>query len=75
MNKQECHDCGNSAELTEYDDTFEDPDAQSGYAKGYFHGWMLCQKCSDKHDETTLRMYDELAKEREELRHEGMQEL
>lgn len=74
MNK-ECDECGERAELTEYDDTFEDPEAPSGYARGYFHGWMLCEKCADKQDATTLRMYDEVAKEREALKYENMQEL
>lgn len=72
---KECDDCGELAYCEEYDDTFEDPDSPGGYSQGYFHGWMLCIKCTEKHDAVTARMYDELAEERHKIWLEGRQEL
>jgi hypothetical protein len=73
---KECDDCGEQVTVVEeYDDTFEDPESPGGYSKGYFHGWMLCIKCTEKQDFKTARMYEELAEERHAIWLEGRREL
>jgi len=62
-----CEDCGfYSPRLSTYDDSFPLEDGRT-IEHGYYHGWKICKKCTQKHDFSNDQLRIELAKEREEI--------